>query len=644
MDRKLTFVSNRMTFKFRGEEMNGRSCLRCAGLLIFTSVLFTSAANADEPSTVQPTVLDTSDQWSLNFSPSGPYGGPLEIPSIVRHQKLPMRMHLEPFFKAHPVELKLDERMVPLFERALLEATDAEIQENAALSLARASSEVGIDIKSSEQPLRQLMKKTEHPRVRFACARGLVMGNMEAAGEDLAALIESADDADRLVIEPALARWKTPQAVPIWTRRLSDRNATTVALRLACDGLQQTAHQNSVPLLLSLVRDGSLSFALRMAAARAICALDNNAALTEAAQRVSGSMQDRLLSVALLRHANATANARTAVLCEDESAAVAAAAWLQLLEQNPASLLDHLGTGRVHRDSAVRETVARVVRQFPDPQRLEWLNGLLSDEHINVRNVAREMLYSIASEKPELRDGIVATASNSLRPDSKDWQGQEQSLILLGQLRASQFSEACIPLLDAARSEVRVSAAWLLHLFPNITIKETLLTRISRLEEELKTPAAAETTILELTFLFQYCGLIRAQEVHALMVQHIPKGYPGGPDKRSAAIWTLGLLNENKEPADLVAKLDDRANDFGSIPPEQEPVRRLAVVAMGLMRSKSETSEKTLLRAFDRDPPITLIPSAGRWALFLMGKTVPAELPPDQQFIGGWRLNPADAP
>ena len=73
------------------------------------------------------------------FSPSGHYTGPLNLPHVVRFQALPFRMHLDPLIPATTVVTKLDERYFPLWVRVLEEATDTEIQELAAISLARAA-------------------------------------------------------------------------------------------------------------------------------------------------------------------------------------------------------------------------------------------------------------------------------------------------------------------------------------------------------------------------------------------------------------------------------------------------------------------------------------------------------------------------
>ena len=98
----------------------------------------------------------------------------------------------------------------------------------------------------------------------------------------------------------------------------------------------------------------------------------------------------------------------------------------------------------------------------------------LSDRHLEVRNVAREMLFLVAEEQAPLRDGIIAMASDTLVADRDDWQAIEQCLLLLGQLRASQFSDRCIPLLDHPRNEVLVTSAWLLHLFPDPAVEDAV--------------------------------------------------------------------------------------------------------------------------------------------------------------------------
>ncbi len=76
-----------------------------------------------------------------NFSPHGPYAGPLTLPHIVRYRELPMRMHLEPLILPPDNVNLIDERMVPLFLRVVNESRDLEVKEVSALSLARAADE-----------------------------------------------------------------------------------------------------------------------------------------------------------------------------------------------------------------------------------------------------------------------------------------------------------------------------------------------------------------------------------------------------------------------------------------------------------------------------------------------------------------------
>ena len=592
---------------------------------------------------VQDDGSPSASAFDPEFSPHGPYTGPLEIPHIVRFRDLPMRMDLDPLILPPDTVLKIDERLVPLFERVLQEATDAEIQEVAALSLARVAEEKVADISHSGTALLEVLKSSKNERIRFACAYALAVGNVEAAAPELIQLASEGSDDQRLLIEPALARWKVHSATDLWRPRLKDSDISEVSFRLAAEGLAALDDAASLEPLSEFIADSSADFGMRMSAAKAVALLDPDQAFAAAGQKVDGGVQDRLLAIALLDNTKAESHARTAILCDDQTHAIASAAWQQVFRRSPEILVSHLATGRIHRDAQVRMTAARVIELFPNAERALWLHQQLSDVHIEVRNVARQMLAAVAEKNPELKDQIAGMAGDTLKSDSGDWQGIEQSLVLLGQLKAIQFSPQCVPLLDYQRDEVNISAAWLIHLFPDESVRDSILDSIRKTEELISKPGLPHgESPLKQSFLIQYGGLVRMREIQPILETKFSKTDPGGPQVRAAAMWVLGILFEKTAAPELAARFEERIKDRASVPPESMLVRRASVMALGLMRASA--SAEVVSEAYSSDYPESLIPGTARWVLPLLGQPMPAEIPTIEKFVGGWRINVVEDP
>src|SRR5690606_12614109 len=139
----------------------------------------------------------------------------------------------------------------------------------------------------------------------------------QSAAGDLLRLTAAADDAFRMVAEPALGRWKYAAAADMWTARLSDGLATQTAVRLACQGLAAVGHQAAVEPLTGLLLHSSAAFGKRQAAAATLAQLQPAVALTQARQLRSGSTRERLLAVALLSNADEDCLQELRTLCTD---------------------------------------------------------------------------------------------------------------------------------------------------------------------------------------------------------------------------------------------------------------------------------------------------------------------------------------
>lgn len=591
----------------------------------------------------QGTDVQQSELPNPEFNPRGPFQGPLDIPHIARFDGLPMRMLLEPHLIPPRSFKKLDSRFVELFDKTLREIDDDELLQTAALSLARVASEKLHDISGSTDILLKHLESHVNLRVRFACARALVNGDVTQSAAAVLKLDEHADDSQRLWIDPALARWKVTAAGDIWKQRLAAGSETTLAVSLACEGLAALGDSQASDLLHSVVRGELLAFEKRRAAASALSILAPDMALAEAESLIRGSVPQRLLGIQLLSSAKPEAHAGMFPLCADTSDGVAAAAWAALYRVNPDVLMPALPTGRSHRDAVVRMTAAHVMRRFPNVERSGWLHEQLSDKHLEVRNVAREMSFLIAEEQPQLREGIIAMASDTLAANPDDWQGIEQCLLLLGQLHAAQFSDRCVPLLEHPRNEVLVTSAWLMHLYPDVAVRDAVRKRLMRNDEMLKDSALISPGAdigLQSSYLIQYAGLERLQDLHSFLEPNFSKSAPGGIFKRTAAMWALGLFHENDPDPNIAKSFLGRVADRSGMMPEQELVRRMSAIALGVMRAKPAVPG--LLEAYELDPGSSLIPDSARWSLGMIGEPLLDAVKAYSQAVGGWRLSPVD--
>lgn len=576
-----------------------------------------------------------------DFSPKGTYEGPIDLPHIVRYRNLPLRMHLEPLIPGPVTTYQLNSRMIPLWQRALAEATDMEIQEVAAQSLARVADRQQADIQEAGPTLMSVAASTKNNRIRYLCAHALAAGNIQSAAAELIKLAAEGTDSQRVLIEPALARWKTTTATELWKPRLMDPYVTTASYRLAAEGLAELNDSSSITLLLPVTVDRSAEYSKRTAAAKAVAVLDPRQAHETAEMLVTGDIPERLLGLTLLDNGLPESTEKLTAFCDDSSDAVASVAWQRAFKRQPDVLLKSLPTGHQHRDSAIRMTAARVIRLYPDPDRILMLNGQLSDIHIEVRNVARQMLLAVANEHGELKDQIISLASSLLVPDSPNWQGIEQSLVLLGQLHSAKFAAECFVLLDYPRDEVGVSAAWLIQLSPDESIREKVAAYVQQAEQQLTTGGSIQgEALLRESMLLQYVGLVRMNELRPLLEQQFPKSAPGTTDKRASALWALGLLLEKNPVPEIAAKFEARIKDRQSIPPEHPLVQRSSVMALGLMRASA--SKDVVFESYTIDSQESRVAGTARWVLPLLGEPMPPDFTPSVAFTGPWRLNPLD--
>jgi len=575
-------------------------------------------------------------------SPQGDFARDLEIPEITRFRTLPQRWNLEPEMVRPETVYVSDRHYVSFFTRMLRDAESTEIQQQAAEYLSRLARTGREDISPALETIRTRMASTESLRVRHACAMALLVADDSSSATLFLEMLPAADESTRLLIEPALAKWGEEKAIPVWVNRLDDPFATVAGYRNAAAGLAALGHRPAVKSFADAVGDAAQPFSRRMAAAKAIVALDSIRGRELAQSIVSGSIPDRLLCVALLSCNDDESVAQLTQLCSDDVGTVAAAAWETLLQLRPEALIPLLDDGRRHGEPMVRMASAEVMRLFPEEQRCKWLIGLVGDIHIEVRNKARASLHHVAVQESTLQGQIIADAESAVSRPEAPWQQVEQALVLLCELKQPQAAVLSAELLEHERGEVAVTAAWAMHLFPQPELLDVAIPAALQKEQLLKAyiqPSGKLTSAdvgLQVSYLYQMCGLLRDTRLEESMTEQFSKAAPGGVTKRAAAMWSLGLLHEDEPDSPLIEKMEERINDTEGMDPEAAEVRQACIISIGRMRGLK--AKRTLLRTFSNESVEVLIPQSVRWVMQYLDQPVPKLPPPPVKSQSGFPL------
>jgi hypothetical protein len=213
---------------------------------------------------------------------------------------------------------------------------------------------------------------------------------------------------------------------------------------------------------------------------------------------------------------------------------------------------------------------------------------------------------------PDLRGEILGGAGAALLNEKSSWQELEQSLVLLGELHHREWQSEQIRLLtDHPRGEVYVTAAWLLHLMPSHAAAEKIATITTQRYQKIGDVDNA----LQLMFLFQHAGIVRADSLQPLCEKQFVKGPL--PEMRAAGLWALGKINSGNPDARLVPKLVERIFDDDIENPEDFDVRRMCVLALVWMNARSRLPD--IRRARRSYGEVSMLGEACRWALPQLG-------------------------
>ncbi|MCH7988522.1 MAG: hypothetical protein IID46_05135, partial [Planctomycetes bacterium] len=471
---------------------------------------------------------------------------------------------------------------------------ESDLKRQVAESIANAHHNGMPDLLDTAAPLtKELDAKGQHPLVRLATARALVVLDARQFAEVLFKHAGTDGLDMSLLVEPALAKWDYQPARKVWLERLSDNQVSRQLRLLAIRGLATVGETKANSHLLRLANASDLSPVVRLEAARAVSRLQTeglqNSARNLMKNRSSQGLVNRLVAVSLLRgHRGKEAESLLLELAVDSEPAVAAIALERLLEIDPGLILPIVERTIASPDAKVRHLGAKALVARPTDKAVTQLGPLLDDPHPEVRSFVRESLFEMASD-PQLglRDGIILVATKTLSSDR--WRGLEQSTMLLAALDHKPIADRMVELLEFERPEVLVTAAWSLRRLAIPSTLEAMFDKAQRQVKNFKTTTPVKTSFegvdQQVSQLFQAFGEMKFRQSDSLLRLHIPKSRTM-IESRAAAIWALGHFYAGNPQSDLSTSLSGRIADTNPMNPEDDRVRRMSAASLGRMQAK----------------------------------------------------------
>ncbi|HKB06351.1 MAG TPA: hypothetical protein VKD90_29420 [Gemmataceae bacterium] len=546
-------------------------------------------------------------------------------PSARADDALDSVMYKDPESAVSRVVYKLPPELAGLWVEAL-GRKEADLKAKAAQAIALAHERGFPGMEPTVAPLvRELGRGEQHPTVRAAMARALVVLDAKQAADGLARAAATDDDV-RDLVEPALARWDYKPIRAVWLERIA-KPPTRRGTVLAARGLAAVKEEKAAPRLRELALGRDVPAAVRLEAARALAVIRPSGseadALALAANTSPRGITDRLVAASLLRqHTGDEAVRRLQALGKDPEPAVAAVALERLFELGPDLVVPLFDAVLSSPDAGVRRIGVEVLIRRPTDEHIRRLGDRLNDAHPDNRVRARQGLRELAG-KAELKTAVIREGVRLL--GGADWRGLEQAAILLAQLDHKPAAGRLVRLLGHERPETFVAAAWSLRV---LAVPETLQPVLEYFERTYRTMKAGpssdrkvppDTVDTQLSHLAQFFGRAGYRPAESLLRELVPPalgegGLPAHPEARAAAVWALGLLHEGKADPQLVRLFVGRLTAVRPFDVEDPRVRQMSAVSLGRMKADDAVGP---LREFYAGGKPTLDPVSGAcgWAI-----------------------------
>ncbi len=536
------------------------------------------------------------------------------------------------------VERKIEfaDGLKELWGRAL-DRPDAELQRLVIDTLAIAQQRGVEGLDELKPRLVEMAKKPDQPLdVVRALTQTLIAFDARDQASLLADLAKQHGAPIGQIVEPALAKWKSPELEQTWLARVNGPAAGNAMMILAIDGLVGIESERASEPLTKIVRNVGQSAQLRMAAARGLGELHDAGLVDLASDLVSLQSQPAelhpILAAQLLsRHSDPQAIELLTSMLDRDSTVVQSEA-LQQLYRIDSKLVDQQRERIVNSsDVNVRRWCLQSLVEMQQADRLALICQLLDDVNPTLRRQAASSLVTLA-EDAGLRDAVIEETSKVL--EQSNWRGCEQACVVLTRLDHKPSSERMIELLAHDRGEVQVAAAWGLS---KLRVPERLPEMLDHAErvyegfrsEEFNDGMPGKS--LHVAHLFQAFGDQRYAPAEALMRQYMPKDHSLGLESRAAAAWALGLLHEGDPDPELISIFVGRLYD-NQIDPDTDILRDMCAVALGNMKAEAAL------------PDLRKLATAGMpscyWAIEQMTGEKPPQPGSDLQTIDDWFLSP----
>ncbi len=422
-------------------------------------------------------------------------------------------------------------------------------------------------------------------------------------------------------VERKLVQWKSPVAIQEWRSRLADTYAKPTDLATALDGIASVGNAGDRAALEAVILSNRSTTANKYLAAVSLGTLVAEG-LNEFAQHVLDSdleQRDLLAAHILKRHAGANTESQFRKILSEGTTSARLVAYRAVSENMPtlASELAKEMTTQSHFE--LRWLALKALQAASDDEGLRIQGGLLSDPHPEVRSQVANILIEKAAQ------GSRAVVDELVLSNLKagDWTGMEKAIEVVVKLQDSRYCKAFVRLLDHARPEISMHAAWaLMELATESDSLAGMLSHAEKLTSELQSKDYkwSETTAtdqIRLSYLHEAFGKNRYAAANEMLMKFIPKrGHQFGIVSRASAIWALGKLNTGKDNPSLRASLYERMRDFEPSSPEDYLVRFSCNLALGEM---AHPESRDVIEQYGEQMP-SQIAHAATWALSQIDK------------------------
>lgn len=494
------------------------------------------------------------------------------------------------------------------------------------------------------------MEDTEKVQARLLSLLRDPDPNLEVTRAVVAAMVamDASDYADRLgrmaiqsgptigeIVEPALARWKSPVMKDIWLKRLQNASEGETTMTLAINGLAAlTDDKNSdraAAAMQALVRSNSQPVSVRLAAARGVGQLGVLEAdkFVEETANASDAIINSIMVIELLGTRDDEYALKMLKSMMGKDPAVQSRALARLFEIDP--MLVDVEADRLAKspDAGLRTWAARGMIETGSWDRIADVSVFLNDTNHTLRREVALGLMQLA-ESESLRPQVIKATTIILNDDQ--WQGCEQAAFVLSKLDHEPAGPRLVELLGHPRGEVNVAAAWGLKQLRDKSLLPDMLEHAQSVYVRAGSGTLARS--LSQAHLFESFGQQAYKPAVELLQKYLPRNFDLGEEARPAAAWALGLILAEQPEHPVAPLLLERLNDIEGPVLETELMREMSAISLGRMKAE------LALGSLRKYVAVSDLGYACYWAIEQMTGRKPPEVEPPTVRFDDWFLKP----